>query len=137
MRFGSGTVPLTRGVAAVSAYVVTGLLVGIGVSACSNASVGDQIGPLEVRAVAPMGATSSLEFRWEFEITASRYRLVIRDAGGTVVFSGESPGRSMNIDETARSRFATMVDYSWTVAALNSDGSVIAESKPSTFTYQP
>ena len=137
MRFDSGTVPFTSGFAAVSVYVVAGLLLTGGVSACSNAGVGDRIGPAAVRAVTPVGSTSSLEFRWEFEQTASRYRLVISDAGGTVVFSGESMGPWMNIEETARSRFATMVDYSWTVAALNADGSVIAESKPGTFTYQP
>ena len=127
---------LTRWLAAVSAYAVAGLLVS-GSSACSRAGLADHPGPPEVTGVTPVGSANSLDFSWDVNVPAARYHLTIRDAGGTVVFSGESTERSMNIDASARSRFATMVDYSWTVRALNAAGETIAQSTPRSFTYQP
>jgi hypothetical protein len=97
----------------------------------------DVVRSSELVALSPSGSVNALEFKWESPFTASKYRLVIRDASGTTVFSGETTEASMNIDAAARARFATMVDYSWTVTALDAAGEVIAESKPRTFTYQP
>jgi predicted anti-sigma-YlaC factor YlaD len=91
----------------------------------------------ELVALSPAGNASTLEFKWESPFAASKYRLVIRDAAGTQVFSGETTEAGLSIDATARARFATMVDYSWTVSALDAMGEVIAESKPRSFTYQP
>jgi predicted anti-sigma-YlaC factor YlaD len=98
---------------------------------------GDVVRSSELLAVSPGGSATTLEFRWDSPFAAARYRLAVRDASGTVVFSGETTASSMNIDATARPRFATMVEYSWTVSALDASGEVIAESKPRTFTYQP
>lgn len=98
---------------------------------------GEVVRNSELIALSPSGATSSLEFKWQSPLAAAKYRLVIRDAGGTVVFSGDTTALSINIDTTARSRFATMVDYSWTVSGLDASGEVIAESSARSFTYQP
>jgi hypothetical protein len=91
----------------------------------------------DLMALAPSGATSSLEFKWASPLAAPRYRVVIRDAAGALVYSGDTAGVSLVIDSANRSRFATMVDYSWTVSALDAAGEVIAESEPRGFLYQP
>ena len=91
----------------------------------------------ELMALSPSGATNSLEFRWASPLAAPRYRLVIRDASGTLVYSGESTTASHTIEPAARGKFATMVEYAWTVSALDAAGDVIAESKPQGVLYQP
>jgi hypothetical protein len=91
----------------------------------------------ELLAVAPIGPTNVLEFTWASPFDAPRYRVVIRDAAGTLVFSGETTAPPLVIDPAIRGKFATMVEYSWTVSALDAAGEVIAESKPSGFLYQP
>jgi hypothetical protein len=98
---------------------------------------GEAVRSSELVALSPAGSTSTLEFRWESPFDAARYRLVVRDASGSLGFSGETTATSLNIDAAARSRFATMVDYSWTVSALDASGAVMAESKPRAFTFQP
>jgi hypothetical protein len=91
----------------------------------------------ELTAQAPAGATNSLEFKWTSPLQASRYRVTVRDAVGVLVFSGETTASSLAADESIRGKLATMVDYSWTVSAIDADGNVIAESRPRSFTYQP
>jgi hypothetical protein len=91
----------------------------------------------ELMAVAPIGPTSSLEFKWASPFDVPRYRVVIRDAGGALVYSGETTTSQLVVDAATRGKFATMVDYSWTVSALDAAGEVVAESKPSGFLYQP
>jgi len=113
-----------------------GVATAAAVSACSPADP-SRVAKDELIALAPAGSTSALEFTWEGPGVAAKYRLEIRDASGAVVFSGETSERSMNIDATARSRFATMVDYSWTVSAIAIDGRVLDTSTPRSFTYQP
>jgi len=119
-----------RAVAAALAMVST-------VSGCRPPATSATVDPGRLTASSPAGSTSVLEFTWDGPRTSARHRLVIRDASGAVVFSGETTEQSMNIDATARSRFATMVDYSWTVSAIDSAGMVTAESPPRSFTYQP
>lgn len=91
----------------------------------------------ELTTIAPAGPTNALEFRWASPFNAARYRVTVRDAAGTLVFSGETTGSSLAADEATRGKFATMVDYSWTVTALEASGEVIAESRPQRFLYQP
>jgi hypothetical protein len=91
----------------------------------------------ELMAVAPIGPTSSLEFTWASPFDVPRYRVVIRDAGGALVYSGETTTSRLVIDAASGGKFATMVEYSWTVSALDAAGEVVAESKPSGFLYQP
>jgi hypothetical protein len=91
----------------------------------------------ELRALSPAGTTNAAEFRWESPFEAARYRVVIRDAGGTLVHRIDTAASSLAIDASTRSQLATMVDYTWTVSALDAAGEVIAESKPVSFRYQP
>jgi hypothetical protein len=80
---------------------------------------------------------NSLEFRWASPFNAAKYRVVIRDAAGSLVHSAETTSANLTLDAAIRERFATMSDYSWTVSALDAAGEVIAESKPASFRYQP
>ena len=91
----------------------------------------------ELMAVAPIGPTNSLEFKWASPFDVPRYRVVIRDAAGTLVYSGETTTSQLVIDPASRGKFATMVEYSWTVSALDAAGEIVAESKSSGFLYQP
>lgn len=97
----------------------------------------DTVRSSELLSLAPTGATNSLEFRWASPFAAPRYRVVIRDAGGALVYSGETATSPLVVDAGSRGKFATMVEYSWTVSALDTSGEVIAESKPRGFLYQP
>lgn len=97
----------------------------------------DAVRSSELATLAPAGATSGLEFRWNSPFEAARYRVTVRDAAGTLVFSAETTEPSLAIDAATRGKFATMVEYSWTVSALDRSGEVIAESKPRIFLYQP
>lgn len=91
----------------------------------------------ELLALSPAGTTSAVDLRWESPFAAARYRVVVRDAAGAVVFRGETSASSLVVDQSARAQMATMVEYTWTVSALDAAGEVIAESKPVTFRYQP
>ncbi len=91
----------------------------------------------DLMALSPAGPTNVVEFKWESPLLAAKYRVVVRDAAGAVVYSRETEASPLAVDATARSQWATMADYTWTVSALDSTGQVIAESKPAAFRYQP
>lgn len=91
----------------------------------------------ELLALSPAGSTNVVEFKWESPLMAAKYRVVLRDAGGSLVYSGETAASPLIVAAAVRSQWATMADYTWTVRALDAAGEMIAESKPQAFRYQP
>ena len=97
----------------------------------------DAIRSSELLALSPAGSTNVVEFKWESPLVAAKYRVVVRDAGGALVYTGETAASPLTVDAAVRSHWATMTEYTWTVSALDAAGEIIAESKPQTFRYQP
>lgn len=93
--------------------------------------------PQPVRAVPNERLSKAEEFAWESPFAAARYRVTLRDSAGTVVYTGEVSESPFLPDRNLRSQLRTGDKYSWEVVSLNADGTVIAQSVPITFLYEP
>jgi len=93
--------------------------------------------PQPVRAVPNERLSKAEEFAWESPFAAARYRVTLRDSAGTVVYTGEVSESPFLPDRNLRAQLRTGDKYSWEVASLNADGTVIAQSVPITFLYEP
>jgi hypothetical protein len=91
----------------------------------------------ELLALAPSGATGSLDFTWESPFEAARYRLTVRDAQGLVIFTGETAGSAFGGGAALGEKLTAGTEYLWQVAALDRAGAVIAESRATRFRYAP
>lgn len=83
------------------------------------------------------GAGAAREFTWETPFSASRYRISVRDANGKLMFSAQTPAPPFHPDEAMRSTLTPGETYTWKVESLDSSGTIIGESLPVTFRYQP
>ena len=97
----------------------------------------DAIRSSELLAIAPVGTSSALEFRWESPFDVPGYRVTVRDARGDVVWWREKAAAPLAGDEQLRARLVAGESYSWHVTALDRGGEVVADSKPVSFRYQP
>jgi hypothetical protein len=95
--------------------------------------------PIEIRGsqlqpLAPLGDVASVnEFRWSSPFAAPRYRVSVKDAAGTTVFSGESVGERLALPAEAAQRLAAG-RHTWTVEALDASGRVMSASPARSFT---
>ena len=92
--------------------------------------------PQPARAVATERLSKAEEFAWESPFAAPRYRVTLRD-DAAMIFSGEVSGSPFLPDRALRSQLKPGQKYSWKVESLDAAGSVIAESVPMTFIYEP
>ena len=93
--------------------------------------------PRPVRAVPTERMSKAEEFAWESPLAAARFRVTLRDADAAVMFSGEVRESPFVPDPTLRSQLRAGQKYSWKVESLDAKGTVIAESVPITFVYEP
>ena len=93
--------------------------------------------PQPVRAVPTEGLSKAEEFSWESPLAAARYRVTLRDSADAVVFTGEVNGSPFLPDQALRSQLRPGQKYSWRVESLDATGTVIAQSVPITFLYEP
>ena len=107
------------------------------VSTPDRASDDDAVRSTELLALAPSGATGSLEFKWESPFEASRFRITVRDAKGQVIFTGETAASSLGGGAALGGKLTAGAEYLWQVAALDRAGDVIAESRATRFRYAP
>jgi hypothetical protein len=91
-------------------------------------------GSTEVVAFLPLGQVRRVsEFRWASPVDASRYIVVVRHAGSTAeVLRRETSEQALTIDKELAARFRPG-DYNWTVQAVGSNGSIVAQSNVETF----
>jgi hypothetical protein len=94
----------------------------------------DGIRSSELLAIAPVGTSGALEFRWVSPFDAARYRITIRDAKGGVVVTAEARTSPTSVGRPPLKAGET---YGWSVTALDQAGEVIAESRSVTFRFQP
>ena len=102
-----------------------------------RASDDNAVRSTELLALAPSGATRSIEFRWESPFEAARFRVSVRDARGTQVFTADAIGSPLAGSPELKARLVAGGDYTWQVTALDRAGETIAESRPTGFRYQP
>ena len=93
--------------------------------------------PQPVRAVPSERLSKAEEFAWESPLAAARYRVTLRDSAGAVVYTGEVSESPFLPDKNLRSQLRSGAKYSWQVASLDAAGTVIAQSVPITFVYEP
>lgn len=93
--------------------------------------------PQPVRAVPTEGLSKVEEFAWQSPFAAARYRVTLRDSAEAVVFTGEVSGSPFRPDHALRSQLRPGQKYSWKVESLDATGTVIAQSVPMTFLYEP
>ena len=91
----------------------------------------------ELLALAPSGATGSLEFKWESPFEAARFRVSVHDARGVQVFTAEATGSPLAGSPELKARLVAGGEYTWQVTALDRAGEAIAESRPTGFRFQP
>ena len=91
----------------------------------------------ELLALAPSGATGSIEFRWESPFEAARFRVTIHDSTGAEIARVEATGSPLAAGPELKAKLIAGADYSWQVTALDRAGEAIAESRPTGFRYQP
>ena len=89
------------------------------------------------RAVAAGATGTADEFKWESPLQAARYRITLRDSKDALMFSAETSGSPFRPDAALKSQLRTGETYTWKVESLDAAGSVIAESVPVAFRYQP
>jgi hypothetical protein len=89
------------------------------------------------RAVASDRPGTADEFKWESPYQAARYRITLRDAKDALIFTAETTGSPFRPDATLKSQLRRGEAYTWKVESLDASGSVIAQSLPVTFVYQP
>jgi hypothetical protein len=92
--------------------------------------------PQPVRAVPTERLSKAEEFAWESPFAAERYRVTLRD-DAAVIFSGEISQSPFLPDRALRSLLRPGQKYSWKVESLDATGTVIAESVPIAFVYEP
>lgn len=83
------------------------------------------------------GPGTAEEFSWETPVKASKYRVTVRDDNGVLVISGETTAPPFRTDASMRSQLQRGRSYTWKVESLDANGTVIGESLPATFRYQP
>jgi hypothetical protein len=93
--------------------------------------------PQPARAVPTERLSKAEEFAWESPFAAPRYRVTLRDAEAAVIFAGEVSQSPFLPDRARRSQLKPGQKYSWKVESLDATGTVIAESVPITFVYEP
>jgi hypothetical protein len=93
--------------------------------------------PKSPQAVASGVAGTAGEFKWESPLQAARYRITLRDSKDVLIFTGETGGSPFRPDAALKSKLRTGETYTWKVESLDASGSVIAQSMPVTFRYQP
>lgn len=91
-------------------------------------------GSTEVVAFLPLGQVRRVsEFRWASPVDASRYIVVVRNAGSTTeVLRRETSAQVLTIDKELAPRFR-QGQYNWTVEAVAANGRVVAQSNVETF----
>lgn len=91
-------------------------------------------GSTEVVAFLPLGQIRRVsEFRWASPVDASRYIVVVRNAGRTTeVLRRETSDQVLEIDTELAPRFHPG-QYNWTVEAVGANGRVVAQSNVETF----
>ena len=91
-------------------------------------------GSTEVVAFIPLGQVRRVsEFRWASPVDASRYILVVKNAGtATEVLRRETTAQMFTIDAELAPRFR-IGQYNWTVEAVGTNGRVVAQSNVMTF----
>ena len=93
--------------------------------------------PQPVRAVPGERLSKAEELAWEGPFAAARYRVTLRDSAGAVVYTGEVNESPFRPDQNLRSQLRAGQKYSWEVASLDAAGTVIAQSVPIAFLYEP
>ena len=93
--------------------------------------------PQPVRAVPTERLSKAEEFAWESPFAAARYRVTLRDADAAVIFAGEVRESPFLPEPALRSQLRPGQKYSWKVESLDATGTVIAESVPIAFVYEP
>ena len=93
--------------------------------------------PRPVRAVPSERLSKAEEFAWESPFAAARYRVTLRDADAAVVFTGEVSESPFVPDAALKSQLRRGQRYSWQVQSLDATGTVVAQSVPITFVYEP
>ena len=83
------------------------------------------------------GPGTAEAFGWETPVKASKYRVTVRDDKGVLMFSGETTAPPFRPDASMRSQLQRGQSYTWKVESLDASGTVIGESLPATFRYQP
>lgn len=101
----------------------------------STSTVNQTRRPPTVAASAGPGAAE--EFTWETPFASARYRITVRDVNGELVLTGEATAPPFRTDRSMRSRLRRGESYVWTVESLDATGTVIGQSLPVTFRYQP
>lgn len=86
-------------------------------------------------ALAPAGdVRGPIEFRWASPVSPDRYAVEVRDGHGQRIFYRETPDERLPADAALEAALRTGVHFTWTVAALDGSGEVIAQSTPRAFT---
>lgn len=87
----------------------------------------------EIVALSPAGDVRTVSaFAWASPFAAVRYRVIVRNAAGTVMLSEDATGERLAIGPDAAPRFGPG-SYTWTVEAIDRDGQTISASRAQAF----
>lgn len=91
----------------------------------------------DVQLLEPRGSVPTpTAFRWSSGVNANRYRVRVR-AGDREILTTSVTGERLDVSQAMAAQLTAGIDYTWTVDALDKDGTVIVESPPLLFRITP
>jgi hypothetical protein len=112
---------------ALSAAAALVLVVALGTELGRHPGEGLRGSTLELTAPSVI-VTRPVLLEWTTSLAAARFAVEIKDAGGAVVYRGESREKSLRLPDSAVGALRLGQTYTWTVTALDADGQPVTSA---------